>query len=466
MPGADAGDPVRVARPFLASLVGAGPLIVAVSGGGDSMALLSACRELLSGGRLAPRRLIAATVDHGLRPGSAAEARQVGAYCAALGVEHEILQWTGKKPAAGVQAAARMARYRLLGQLAGGAGAVGIATAHTLDDQRETLAMRAARSPADEGSRGLAGMAPATLYDRSHWILRPFLCIGRDDLRRWLTARGIGWMEDPSNEDERFERVRLRREGSTAASPEAGAPWQAARRLANRATAAVIEERGRGHGGFLASLDLSGADRRGQAVANAAALLMAIAGGRPYLPGREAARRLSAFIEAGAPGRFSASRSIAELRGSRLYIYRERRSLHPLHVAPGEKRLYDGRYVVEVTGGDAIELAIAGPETIAALRNHPEFGGIPPGVAGRAFAAEPVLRRGGRVSCIWRAELPGVEARRHFAPFDVFLPLFDYILANRSVALFGQDPYPPPPIAAPAVRNSNKPVGSPWQWCG
>lgn len=448
MPAAGAGDPVEVATAFLASLNRSGPLVVAVSGGGDSMALLSACHEVVSGGTLPPRRLLAATVDHGLRRGSAAEAREVGALCAALGLEHRILSWTGDKPATGLQAAARLARYRLLAEFAGRAGAVGIATAHTLDDQEETVAMRAGRGDREPGARGLAGMAPATLFDRSCWILRPFLGIRRDDLRRWLSGRRIGWIEDPSNEDERFERVRVRRQGCAAAPPLGTIRRQDTRLRANRAIAAVIDGCGRAPGGFLASLDLSGADRRDDALRDAAALLMSIAGGRPHPPGRETAGRLSAFIAAGTAGRFSASRAIAEMRGGHLYIYRERRNLHGLLLAPGERRLHDGRYVVEVTGGDAVELATASPETVAALRSHPDLAGVPPGVAGRALAAEPVFRREDGESFLWQGKLEGVEVARHFAPFDVFLPLFDLILANRSVALFGQDPYPPPPLEA------------------
>ena len=98
-----------------------------------------------------------------------------------------------------------------------------------------------------------------------------------------------------------------------------------------------------------------------------------------------------------------------------------------------------------------MELAAAGPETVAAcgtIRPSAEFRPVSPA---RALAGEPVLRREGRDSGMGRRKLPGVEARRHFAPFDVFLPLFDYILANRSAALFGQDPYPPPPLQAPAA---------------
>lgn len=448
---ADARDPVDAARAFLASLNRSGPLVVAVSGGGDSVALLGACREVLAAGGLAPRRLIAATVDHGLRPGSAGEARQVRGLCADLGIEHHILSWTGEKPRSGVQAAARLARYRLLGDLAGRLGAVGVATAHTRDDQAETVAMRAGRHGGEEAARGLAGMAPATLFDRSCWILRPFLGTGREQLRRWLSARGTGWIDDPSNEDERFERVRVRRQRGAGAATPGVAERQEARRLASDAVAALLTERGRTDGGFLLSLDLAGGDRADRALRDAAALMMSVAGGRPHLPGRETARRLAAFLAAGTPSRFTASRAVAELRGGRLYVYRERRNLPLLRVAAGERRLYDSRYRIAVTGGQTVEISPPERDEAAEVGNHPELSGIPTGVARRAFAAEPVFRCDGDGFSVWQAKPPGVEVVRHFAPFDVFLPLFDYMLANRCAALFGQDAYPPPPVGAPAA---------------
>ena len=138
---------------------------LAVSGGGDSLALLLLARAAL------PGRVKAATVDHGLRPDSAAEARRAGEFCAALGIPHTIRRWEGEKPVAGLQAAAREARYRLLAEAADDADCSLVMTGHTLDDQAETVAMRRERG----AGRGLSGIAPATLHDKRIWFVRPLI---------------------------------------------------------------------------------------------------------------------------------------------------------------------------------------------------------------------------------------------------------------------------------------------------
>jgi tRNA(Ile)-lysidine synthase len=230
-------------------------LVLAVSGGSDSTALLVMAarwaKELKQRRRLAPK-LIAVTVDHGLRPEAGREAAAVRRLARVLGVPHRTLRWHRNKPKAGLQAAARMARYRLLAQAAARAGYEHVLTAHTLDDQAETVLFRLARG---SGLSGLAGMAYASLLPvqiaapspregegwgggyqtnpASHsppslrkgggskkkssraigdriFLVRPFLHIPKSRLIATIAAAGVGHSEDPSNRDPRFARTRLR----------------------------------------------------------------------------------------------------------------------------------------------------------------------------------------------------------------------------------------------------------------
>ncbi|WP_417808373.1 tRNA lysidine(34) synthetase TilS [Thioclava sp.] len=171
---------------------------VAVSGGSDSMATLHL---------LAPfYQVHAVTVDHGLRPEAGAEAQFVAAACARLGVPHQVLHWAGADATGNLMDAARRARMRLIGDWARGQGLDHIALGHTADDQAETFLMRLAR---EAGLEGLSGMRRSYQSDGAHWH-RPFLDVTRAELRHYLRDAGIAWVDDPSNSDPRFERVRAR----------------------------------------------------------------------------------------------------------------------------------------------------------------------------------------------------------------------------------------------------------------
>ena len=179
-------------------------LLVAVSGGPDSVALLA----LLAAWAGMPGRpaLHAATVDHGLRPESAAEAAAVAALCAKLGVGHAILRWEGTKPASGLQAEARRARYALLANEARRLGGAVLVTAHTLDDQAETVLMRLAHGSGPSGLVGMRGRSEVNGVP----LARPLLGISKPRLVATAEARGLPFVRDPSNRDQRFERVRWR----------------------------------------------------------------------------------------------------------------------------------------------------------------------------------------------------------------------------------------------------------------
>jgi tRNA(Ile)-lysidine synthase len=185
-------------------------LVLAVSGGPDSTALLVLVARWAKRLKRAPK-LIAVTIDHGLRPEAAREAAMVKQLARRLGVTHRTLRWRGRKPRTGLQEAARYARYELLAQIATRARFAHILTAHTLDDQAETVLFRLARG---SGLFGLTGMARATPLPlrgmREIFLVRPLLQLPKARLIATLKAARIAYAEDPSNHDPRFTRVRLR----------------------------------------------------------------------------------------------------------------------------------------------------------------------------------------------------------------------------------------------------------------
>jgi tRNA(Ile)-lysidine synthase len=195
----------RSAKRLFADWKAVPAIILAVSGGPDSIALMwlaARWRRALARGP----RLVAVTVDHGVRPESAREAREVKRLAQALELPHRTMRWTGAKPKTGLPAAARAARYRLLAQAARAHGATHILTAHTRDDQAETLLMRLMRG---SGIAGLAAMARQSERDGVA-LARPFLHVSKAQLVATLKKAKIGFVEDPTNRDQNFTRPRLR----------------------------------------------------------------------------------------------------------------------------------------------------------------------------------------------------------------------------------------------------------------
>ncbi|TMJ05969.1 MAG: tRNA lysidine(34) synthetase TilS [Alphaproteobacteria bacterium] len=232
------------AAALFADLSDAPVLILAVSGGPDSTALLWLAARWRAKRKRGPR-LIAVTIDHGLRQASTREALAVKRLAKKLNVAHRTLRWAGKKPNTGIQEAARAARYRLLGDAARRAGAGHILTAHTLDDQAETVLFRLARGSGLSGLRGMVPRAPLPSPERGGSIaagdrggvnfsqrtptrrasladlplaggggalllLRPFLTLPKSRLLATLRAAKVPFADDPSNRDPRFTRPRLR----------------------------------------------------------------------------------------------------------------------------------------------------------------------------------------------------------------------------------------------------------------
>ncbi len=177
------------------------PLGIAVSGGSDSLALL----HLMGDWSGAPLRCV--TVDHRLRAESMDEAAHVADICAGLGLPHDTLVWDSWDGQGNLPAVARRARYALMAEWAQAHGLAGIALGHTADDAAETLLMRLARRA---GVDGLAAMQ-SRRAEGAVTLHRPLLQASRADLRRYLVARDIPWIDDPSNTDGRYRRTQARR---------------------------------------------------------------------------------------------------------------------------------------------------------------------------------------------------------------------------------------------------------------
>jgi tRNA(Ile)-lysidine synthase len=230
------------------------PLAIAVSGGPDSVALLRLASQAF------PGQITSLTVDHGLRKASAVESETVARHCAAAGIPHVTLRWTGEKPGANLQAAARAARYRLMADWCAANGVPLLATAHHADDQAETLLMRLARG---SGSAGLAGIRASRPLGQGVTLVRPLLGMRRAELAAVAAASGWPLVDDPSNRDPRHDRTqarallaatswldpaRLAAAAAHLADAEAALDWATVRAWAGRATAT----------GDMVSLDAAG----------------------------------------------------------------------------------------------------------------------------------------------------------------------------------------------------------------
>lgn len=410
-------------------------VIVAVSGGSDSLSLLLLAKAYADA-RMPQLPLQAVTVDHGLRPESADEARMVAAFCAARGIAHRTMIWRGDKPATGISVAARDARYGLLAEAAREFGADCMLTGHTMDDQAETVAMRARRG----AGSGLSGMARATLFDERVWIVRPLLDVRRAALRDWLTMQGVCWIDDPSNANEAYERVRMRGaledatvERLAAQAGEAGVE----RRKLSEACATLLD----GHV-FLPAPGLFRIDRRlfehrSAAAVQALRVVLGCAGGATYLPDTARIDALFSKIAAGR-ARVSLSRTVVDARKDAVWVLREARGLPDPAPLAGET-IWDGRWRISAGAG---KIAALGAER-ATDHDFLSFD-APPALVRAALSAEPALYREG--ACPGLADgQTGVCARRLAGPFAHYLPDFDLATARAMMRLISDSAPPPSP---------------------
>ncbi|MDE1993803.1 MAG: tRNA lysidine(34) synthetase TilS [Rhizobiaceae bacterium] len=423
--------PEEAAARFLRSLHKPAHVLVAVSGGSDSTGLLAALAERLRFSPNSDITLSAASIDHGLRAESAAETLAVASLCASLCIPHVIRRWDGEKPKNGIMAAAREARYGLLAGIAAEMSATVIVTAHTFDDQRETLAMRASRVGAGEGGMG-TGIADAMLFDRRIWIARPFLRCRRNDIRAYLTTRHISWIDDPSNEDMHYERVRTRKDlvEDCVAILDDGT---AVRRALAEKAADWFGRHATVHAAALCAIDRKGLDAEEAVLAYALSHLAAVFGGEPYGPGRDRMRRILDFIGEGEPGRRTAGGVVFDLRRDGLYLMRESRGIQSLELASEAAAIWDGRFRIANHSDSPIRIEAAGAKGEAIF---PE--GLPRGAMRRARAALPQIVSGGDDGSV--AIMP------YLAPFDRFLTRFDLTFANRLAAAFVRQAYALPPL--------------------
>jgi tRNA(Ile)-lysidine synthase len=364
------------------------PVAVALSGGGDSVALL---RMASDWARAHGRRLLALTIDHGLNPDSAAWTHACAGHAARTGAAFRALTWDGPKPATGLPAAARAARHGLLAQAAREAGARVILIGHTADDVAEARTMRATGSSTPEPVEW--SPSPSWPEGRGLFIARPLLSLRREALRDWLGAQDEDWIDDPANADPRFARARARLAPLTVEAPP---PVAAVADQAARVTGDADE-------GF-------GLSRQSAATPRLLSIALLCAGGGERPPERERLRRAAARIGAGED--FTAALAGARIEAGRdVRIFREageaRRSAPaPLILEPGQAAVWDGRY--EIEGRDRGEVRmLAGLAARLPEDQKRRLAAFAPA----ARKALPALVADGAVSCPLLVAMAGVTIR-------------------------------------------------------
>lgn len=310
--------------------------------------------------------VLALTVDHGLRPESSQEAAQVAAWCAAAGLRHRTLAWKGEKPTTGMQEAARNARYGLLARAAQAAGHDAILTAHSADDQAETVFMRLARG---SGPHGLSAMSEAAWIaagaDDPVRLLRPLLSVSRANLTATVEAFNQPFVDDPGNDDPAYERIRTRALLAALEEQElltqkallrTAARMRTASRLLRSGEEALFQSLG---GCFYqwggASLGVrAGRGKKADDIAGLCQRLIFAVSGQAHPPDADAAG--AAFADTLEKKTATLGGALLKSDGDRLWFLREPAAvlgragtapLKPQKLVSGEKRLWDGRIIVE-----------------------------------------------------------------------------------------------------------------------
>ncbi len=420
------------------------PVVVAVSGGSDSIALLLLA---VAWARHNNVSLQIATVDHGLRPEAAAEAAFVASLCESLDVFHVTLAWEGIKPVNGISEAARNARYRLLEEFAGDVGADTILVGHTADDQAETIAMRLKRNGGSASGRGLSGMAPVTRLRDNVILIRPLLGLSRQMLRDYLLEHNQSWIEDPSNFDASYERVNIRlelksRPDHAANLVDFGRVMGRYRRMLSNRAAEFLEENLGVSCGLVYSLPTSKlAIQPRPVVTLALQTVMALAGGRPHLVPADSVDTLLGELKSNQLDdkqskltRTTLGNAVIERKEGLLRFYRETRNLPAILLGPGDNIVWDGRLEIENKTSSSL---FCGPLDLGHLQELETSLGKKLDVSPRSALRSTPMLRGDEDEfflpfvksesvpneIILRQRVPALE---HFCPaFD--LPLLDWL---------------------------------------
>ncbi|WP_414643424.1 tRNA lysidine(34) synthetase TilS [Brevundimonas sp.] len=389
----------------------AAPLAVALSGGGDSVALLALVADWA---RVNGRRVLALTVDHGLNPDSRDWSGRCAAQARALGTDWRELSWTGDKPATGLPAAARAARHALLADAARAAGARVILMGHTADDVAESDLIRAEGTPI--GRLREWSPSPAWPEGRGLMLVRPLLGERREALRDLLRARRLDWIEDPANADLRFARARVRAQFPLPAGE--GLRLAERQRCASRKGEGLPVERSPspfrvtnrfalGRSSPLPPGEGTMRADRSIAPASLAAALTCVGGG-VRSPRGDALARLTARLRSGDDFDVVLCGARLTARGDEVLIHREpgeqrRQGLAPLRLEPGQPCVWDGRFEIAADAPGLTVVPARGLLNRLSPADRAALNALPPAARG----AEPVLIQDGDL----RPVLAGSAAR-------------------------------------------------------
>jgi len=376
------------------------PIALALSGGGDSIALL---RLAADWARANGRRLLALTVDHGLSADSVTWTAFAEGAARDLGADWRGLLWTGPKPDTGLPAAARLARHRLIADAARQAGARVVLFAHTADDIAEAEVMRAEGSTL--GRLRDWSPSPAWPEGRGLMLLRPMLGAGRAEVRDWLAGQGADWIDDPGNEDLKYARSRAR--ASLLPMGEGGAQrrMRVDRSAAPGQSTPALSRKDNRYA-FVRSSPLPEGEGwlkvdRGVDAFTLAAVLVC-AGGGDRLPRGDRLAGVLARLKSGETFTATLCGARVDAGGDQVLVTREagefaRRPSPPLPLSPGVEAVWDGRWAitVESPGWSVVPAAgrmVALSDTDRAVINrlHPAARGAVP-VLIRNNATAPVL---------------------------------------------------------------------------